>query len=111
MKFFGFDSFQGLPEIDKRSVDFEWKFRGGQYSCSYEVVKNNLEKRGVLGKNAFLIKGFYSDSLKNKRELSKYNFHKARIVLIDCDLYESTKDALDFIVNYLQVGTILLFDD
>ena len=36
---------------------------------------------------------------------------KAAIVWIDCDLYESTVPVLDFIVPFVQTGTIFCFDD
>ena len=37
--------------------------------------------------------------------------NKSRVIMIDCDLKESTKLALNFVKNSLQVGTIILFDD
>jgi len=33
------------------------------------------------------------------------------MVMIDCDLYESTKDVLKFITNLVHNGTIIIFDD
>ena len=36
---------------------------------------------------------------------------KASIVHIDCDLYDSTKEVLNFIENIIILGTILIFDD
>ena len=39
------------------------------------------------------------------------NIDKARVVMIDCDLKESTKLALEFIKPAIQEGTIILFDD
>lgn len=111
ISFFGFDSFEGLPNIDKASLDFGWKFRVGQYACSFEQVKKNLKSKGAFGENTHLIKGFYSDTLKDSKILSNYNFRPARVVLVDCDLYESAKEVLDFIYPFLQKGTIILFDD
>ena len=57
-----------------------------------------------------IVKGFFEDTIKNKttRDL---NIDKARVVLIDCDLKESTRLALEFIKPSLQEGTIILFDD
>ena len=42
---------------------------------------------------------------------SEHNFNEAAIVLLDCDLYSSTMEALDWLTPYLGDGTILLFDD
>jgi hypothetical protein len=46
-----------------------------------------------------------NESVKNK-----YNI-KASIVHIDCDLYSSTKEVLNFLENIVFPGTILIFDD
>ncbi|NES69131.1 MAG: hypothetical protein F6K24_29820, partial [Okeania sp. SIO2D1] len=47
MRFLGFDSFQGLPEIQKEDLTKEEVFYEGQYSCSKENVTNNLSLKGV----------------------------------------------------------------
>ena len=57
-----------------------------------------------------IIKGFYQDTIKNKTT-SDLNIDKARVVMIDCDLKESTELALEFIRPAIQEGTIILFDD
>jgi hypothetical protein len=36
---------------------------------------------------------------------------KVAVIHIDCDLYESTRDALNLVKNKIQNGTIILFDD
>ncbi len=107
--FFGFDSFEGLPET--RGIDTGWRFRQGQYACSLEQVKANLHGKGCLADNVYLVKGFFSESLRNKAKLDNLPLGKVRVILIDCDLYESTKDVLNFIEPYLQKGTVILFDD
>ena len=45
MHFFGFDSFQGLPE--PAGVDVSGEFRGGDYACSRAEVTATLERRGA----------------------------------------------------------------
>ena len=109
MNFYGFDSFAGLPEVE--SLDSGWKFKAGMYAYDLNRVRNALENKSVDWNKTFLIKGFYSDSLQDENLLSNFQFNKAKIVLIDCDLYESTKDVLTFIDKYLQNGTIVIMDD
>ena len=36
---------------------------------------------------------------------------KAALIWVDCDLYESTVPVLNFITDYVQDGTIIVFDD
>lgn len=109
MNFYGFDSFAGLPEV--RGPDSGWRFRAGMYACDYDRVRRALDDRGVDWSHTFLLKGFFSDTLRDQSLLSNYKFGKAKVVLIDCDLYESTKDVLAFIGRYLQDGTMVIMDD
>jgi hypothetical protein len=57
-----------------------------------------------------LVEGEYRHSLTEelKRELP---IRAAAIVMIDCDLYESALQALDFVGDYLVDGSVVLFDD
>ena len=103
LRFFGFDSFQGLPESEGKV------FHKGQFAFSQESLKKYLEKVGV-NNDVVLIKGYYSQSLNSKLFID-YQLKKASIIHIDCDLYISTKDVLDFIEPLLQNGTIIIFDD
>ncbi len=110
VRFFGFDSFEGLPVIDgvdktKRNI-----FYKEQYSCSQEDVENNLNKYGVDWSRTFLIKGFFSESL-NERIKKVYRMDRIAIALIDCDLYSSTVEVLNFIKDMLIDKCILMFDD
>ena len=110
MRFFGFDSFRGLPEIrgiDKTERQF---FYEGQYSYSKEKVIRNLRKKGVDWNRTFLIDGFFSETL-NEQTRDRYKMKKVAVALIDCDLYCSTVQVLSFICSMLMDKTILIFDD
>ena len=41
----------------------------------------------------------------------EHQLNAASIVMIDCDLYSSTKSVLNFITPLLRNGTVLIFDD
>ena len=108
MRFFGFDSFQGLPE--PAGVDVTGEFRKGDYACSHAEVTATLEKRGVDWARIHLVEGWYEQSLTTrlKRDLVP---GQVGVALVDCDLYESTVPVLRFLASLLQEGSILLFDD
>lgn len=56
------------------------------------------------------VKGFFDVSL-TKQLKERLLPTKAAVIYIDCDLYASTVPVLDWIVDFLQVGTVVVFDD
>jgi hypothetical protein len=56
------------------------------------------------------VKGWY-DKVLNEETKKKLPLKKAAVVMVDCDLYESTVPVLNFITDYLQEGTVIVFDD
>ena len=109
MEFFAFDSFKGLPEIGNDDAR-TGIFKKGDYSCSEENFTKNMIHSGVNVEDIQIISGFYSDTLKPSL-LSELRIKKASIVFIDCDLYPSTRLALEFITDILETGSFLIFDD
>lgn len=108
-KFFIFDSFEGLPELDTADQMPNYSaFNQGDYACSLDEFTIILKRNGVKLDNVELVKGYYEDSLKDPK---KFDIHKASVAHIDCDLYSSTVPVLDFLLDKLQDGTVLLFDD
>jgi len=107
--FHGFDSFEGLPPAEGIDVS-DGRFFEGQFSCSKESVEQNLASNGMDMSRVNLIKGFYHDSLTDDLK-TEHSFQPASVVLLDCDLYSSTIEALEWMDIYLQNGTVLLFDD
>lgn len=67
-------------------------------------------RHGIPRDKLITVKGFYSESLdeETKRRLQP---GKAAVIYVDCDLYESTVPVLNFIKDFLQKGTIVVFDD
>jgi len=110
MRFFGFDSFAGLPEVDGVDRTRDGDFYRGQYACSKEQVIRNLDSKGVDWNRTFLVEGFFEQTL-NERTCRELGVERVSIALIDCDLYASTVCVLNFIRDLLTQRTIVLFDD
>jgi hypothetical protein len=109
MRFYAFDSFEGLPKIKGIDRDFQ-QFHEGDHACTIDDFKENLHERGVDLGQVKIIPGWYSETLTEKRK-EKLGIESAAIVLVDCDLYNSTVPILDFVKSLLVDGTILIFDD
>ena len=109
-RLFGFDSFQGFPEPKGVDAVFTRFKKGAENHGGIDVVKKSLRKHKINPDGIYLIKGWYEDTLNDKTK-ENYGLGKARVVNVDCDMYESTKTVLSFITPFLQNGTVMLFDD
>ena len=107
MRFFGFDSFQGLPPVESHR-DNIWE--KGQFACSEPEFRKILQRNKFRPDEYELFPGFYEKSL-NGATHARLAGRKAAIVYIDYDLYESTKCVLKFIAPFLGSGSIVCFDD
>jgi O-methyltransferase len=110
MRCFGFDSFEGLPPVEGVDRTAEEHFYEGQYACSLERVRAELDRHAVDWNRCFLIKGFFQDTLTDEARAA-YGMRKASVVLLDSDLYESAAVVLAFLAGMLADGTILIMDD
>jgi O-methyltransferase len=110
MRFFAFDSFQGLPEISGIDAEGPCEYHEGQYACGLEQFKKNLARNGVDLRRLIPVPGWYDQSLNDDTK-KKLGIQKAAVIWIDCDLYESTVPVLNFVTDYVQSGTIMCFDD
>jgi len=115
--FYGFDSFEGLPELsneDQFSAKLTPIFSKGNYtSMKQEFVRESiLSSCRMLSEELTLTKGFFNESLPAFSSSAENNKVKPiNIAYIDCDLYSSTVDVLKFIEDKVVSGTWILFDD
>jgi hypothetical protein len=113
MRFFGFDSFDGLPEpkgVDREPDATGNTFARGNFCAGLELVRGFLARHGADMSRIILIPGFFEDVLAASL-VSQHRMRPASVILIDCDMYESTSTVLGFLPQILQPGTAVLFDD
>lgn len=112
-RFVGFDSFEGLPSfVEGDNLKGYEVFQPGQFSdTSQERVRAELQREGMPTDNLTLIPGFYSDSLVAQENTEHLQGAQVAIAHIDCDLYSSAKECLDFLTGRLADGAVILFDD
>jgi O-methyltransferase len=104
MRYFAFDSFEGLPEAEGK------KFNKGDYCCSEEGFTRMIRKAGVPLRKVVKVKGWYDETLTSHTK-KRHQLNRAAVVHVDCDLYSSAKVVLAFVEDLVQVGTVLIFDD
>jgi hypothetical protein len=112
--FIGVDSFMGLPKNDHVrwsegvfGVNHSWHpFISIGTVITPTCVIESFEK-AKLPKPTIIQGVFNSENVTKQME----KIDKVSVIHIDCDLYESTYDALNLIKHKLQSGTIILFDD
>lgn len=109
MRFYGFDSFQGLPDVPPVDSDGSMFF-SGQFSCPRGFVERALRKNGADLSTITLIEGFFEDSLTPELQAG-HPFRPVGVAVIDCDLYASTVPVLNWLDKLLQPGSILMMDD
>jgi hypothetical protein len=95
-RFFGFDTFSGLPE------DWKQDFKKGAFNTSSDLP--NIEDQRVK-----FIKGLFQDTLAEF--LIKFQRKNQLIIHMDADLYTSTLHVLTNINNILRKGDIIMFDE
>lgn len=107
MRFFGFDSFEGLPTGTNEEHDILQK---GFYRCPFDKTKECLERRGINSECVTWIKGVYNETL-NDETFKNNDYPKIGIVFIDCDTYSSSKTVLDFLAPLIVEPAIFCLDD
>jgi len=110
MKFWAFDSFEGLPETSGDTSIETWT--QGALATSEESFNSMVEKHGIYVDRVTSVKGFYDQSLtpKLQKEFIQ-NENKISMVTVDCDFYESAVPVFNFIEPLLQEGSVIYIDD
>lgn len=93
-KYWGFDSFKGMPSSKYRTSYTKGTLR------TPKIPKFNTN-------NVTIVKGWFSKSLRSHK---KY-FDKLAMIHIDCDIYESAVLVLNYCHSFIQEGTIIQFDE
>jgi O-methyltransferase len=94
-KFYGFDTFEGLPE--------DWgAFQKGDMSFNFPKVDGNRHE---------FVKGLFQETMYSFLQSHDIKSSDKRIIHLDADLFSSTLFVLTSLANYLKEGDIVLFDE
>lgn len=106
---YGFDSFEGFDDsvntdIELGGEDDIEKRKGGFSDTSKEFVESRI-KILCVEDQVTLHKGFFESTLQNVDDKT-FSF-----VHLDCDIYESYKQCLNFFYARLEKGAVVLLDE
>jgi len=105
IEYHGFDSFKGMPE---NNTGYE-PWHKGAYAASKAEVDQHLRAVGGVD-SVWLHEGWFSHEWFSELQVQR-GFPPAGVVVVDCDLYESTVPVLEFVYPLFRVGTVILLDD
>jgi len=108
LTYVGFDSFEGLPEID--DIDKQEIWEKGKLAYAEQEFIKTVTRHGMPKDKLVTVRGFY-DAVLTEQLKSQFLPGKAAMIYVDCDLYRSTVPVLAWIVDFLQRGTVVVFDD
>jgi hypothetical protein len=108
MRFWALDSFAGLPR--PADIDQDGEAREGLFACSQQTFFQNLDAAKVDRSRIVCVPGWYRDTLTSALK-ENMGLKVASIVYIDCDLYQSAAEALEFITDLVETGSVLIFDE
>jgi O-methyltransferase len=95
-RFFGFDSFEGLPEVwGKTRKKGDFNLEGNMPVINDERVR--------------FVKGWFDKTVESFA--AKFEPRNRLVLHLDADLYSSTMLALVFFNKWMGAGTILIFDE
>ena len=107
-RLFGFDSFEGLPELAPEDRSLGWK--PGSFRSNYGGTRRRLTSEGIDWSRTVLVKGWFDKTLTPELR-SAHELVKASTIMIDSDLYSSARTALEFSAPLIRDEAIVFFDD
>jgi hypothetical protein len=108
VRLFGFDSFEGLPP--NAAIEDEATWEPGSWRSDLAFTEAVLAAEQVDRQRVTLIPGWFADTC-NAAMRARHGMVKASVIMVDCDIYSSATQALDFCTPLIRDEALILFDD
>lgn len=105
VRLIGFDSFQGLPPEAAREG---WS--PGAFWSTRSATEKYLLQNGVDMDRVALVEGWFRDTLTQEIK-DRFKIDMASLIMIDCDIYSASRDALWFCEPLIRDKAVIFFDD
>jgi O-methyltransferase len=110
VRLFGFDSFVGLPAVAAEDDDGYWM--PGMFRSDVERVRAMLARAGMAPGRGELVEGWFDYTLTPEtRDPDRLGIRRASVLMMDADLYTSTKAAFEFCLPVIGQEAVVVFDD
>jgi O-methyltransferase len=110
VRLFGFDSFLGLPSVAVQEGGQKQGWMPGDFRSSRFATRRYLSRNGVDLSRVKLVKGWFKDTLTQTTR-NRLGILKASLVMVDCDIYSASREALWFCEPLIKDRTVFFFDD
>lgn len=110
MRFYAFDSFEGMPPAGDHEAGGSPNHRSGGFACDRARFEDIICDHGLDLSRVEIVAGWYNEVLTDELR-QKLSVEAAAVISADCGLYESTSCVLNFVTDYVQDGTVLIFGD
>ena len=107
LRLYGFDSFQGMPEVTATESAGVWQ--PGWLRAEYSLVREHLTRNGIDWDRTTLVPGWFEETLVPglARQLG---IKKAGIIMIDCEIYSAALTALTFCAPLIRDRAVVFLD-
>ena len=82
----------------------------GVYASTVQATTQYLTEAGVDMTQVELVEGWFHDTL-TPATAARLGLRKASIIMLDCDIYTATKEALWFCEPLIDDFAVMIFDD
>jgi hypothetical protein len=111
-EFYGFDTFEGFPEVHNNDIsDIKWE-KGDFANDCYDKLNNIIDIHNgycYAAPPVKLIKGDVNETLPIFLQENKHII--VSLLYLDLDIYEPTKTALKYFLPKMAKGSIIAFDE
>jgi O-methyltransferase len=108
-KLWAFDSFLGLPEPKGPEEDYPTWVKGAMRT-TLDEFHSIMKRKGVPASAYTVVPGYYEETLSSPGSVQEFPADIC-FAYIDCDLYQSAKAILKFLIPWLKPAMLIAFDD